>query len=88
MYGEAYLEVKNGMATRQRIISYGEGEINTLGVQNTTAKVTAYGEARVKLMVSDELKVTAYGEASVHYKGSPMVDRGIVIGEATIHQIN
>ncbi len=88
MYGECYLEVKNGNATRQRILSYGEGEINTFGVQNSTAKVTAYGEGRVKLNVSDELKVTAYGEASIHYKGSPMVNRGVVIGEASIHQVN
>lgn len=88
MYGESYLEVKKGNAKRQRIISYGEGEINTFGVQNATAKVTAYGEGRVRLKVSDELKVTAYGEATVHYKGSPMVNRGIVLGEATIHQVN
>ena len=88
MYGEAYLEVKEGNAKRQRIISYGEGEVNTYGVQNNTAKVTAYGEGRVKLKVSDELKVTAYGEATVHYKGSPMVNRGLVLGEATIHQVN
>jgi len=88
MYGESYLEVKKGNAKRQRIISYGEGDINTFGVQNATAKITAYGEGRVRLKVSDELKVTAYGEATVHYKGSPMVNRGLVIGEATIHQIN
>ncbi len=88
MYGESYLEVKEGNAKRQRIISYGEGEVNTYGVQNSTAKVTAYGEGRVKLKVSDELKVTAYGEATVHYKGSPMVNRGLVLGEATIHQVN
>ena len=88
MYGECYLEVKNGAANRQRIISYGESEANTFGVKNATAKVTAYGEARIKLNVRDELKVTAYGEASVHYKGSPMVNRGLVLGEATIHQVN
>ena len=68
--------------------AYGEGEINTLGVKNTSAKVTAYGEGKVRLNVSDDLKVTAYGDASIHYKGSPMVNRGIVIGEANIHQIN
>ena len=88
IYGEAYLEVKEGNARRQKIISYGEGEINTIGVQNTTAKVTAYGEGRVKLKVSEELKVTAYGEAKIQYKGSPTVNRGLVLGEASIHQIN
>lgn len=88
IYGEAYLEVKSGTATRQKITSYGEGEINTFGVQNTRAKVVAYGEGRVKLNVTDELKVTAYGEAKIHYKGSPMLNKGLVLGEATIHQIN
>lgn len=88
MYGEAYLEIKKGSAGRQKVLTYGEGEINTFGVQNETAKVTAYGEGKVKLKVSDELKVTAYGEASIHYQGSPMVNRGLVLGEATIHQIN
>lgn len=88
IYGEAYLEVKEGKASRQKIISYGEGEINTIGVQNTTAKITAYGEGEVKLKVSEELKVTAYGEAKIRYKGSPTVNRGLILGEASIHQIN
>lgn len=87
MYGESYLEVKKGNAHRERIISYGEGEINTVGVENNSAKITAYGEGHVKLNVKEALKVTAYGEASVHYKGSPMLQKGIVLGEATIHQI-
>ena len=88
VYGEAYLEVKEGHSSRQKIVTYGEGEINTLGVSNESAKVTAYGESRIRLAVSDDLKVTAYGEASVSYKGSPVVNKGIVIGEATIRQIN
>jgi hypothetical protein len=88
LYGEGYLEVEQGRAQRQKIVSYGESEVNTLGVNNTSAKVTAYGEGRVRLTVSDDLKVTAYGEASVHYKGNPTVNKGLVIGEARIHQMN
>ena len=88
IYGEAYLEVKEGNAQRQRLISYGDSEINTLGMDNNSAKVTAYGEGRIKLNVSDDLKITAYGEASIHYKGSPMINHGLIIGEARIHQIN
>lgn len=88
IYGEAYLEVKQGRADRQKVTSYGESEVNTLGVNNSTAKVTAYGEGNIKVNVSDELKITAYGEASIEYKGSPMVSHGIVLGEASIHQIN
>lgn len=88
IYGEAYLEVKEGTAERQRLISYGDSEVNTLGVNNNSAKVTAYGEGRIRLNVSDDLKITAYGEASIHYKGSPMLNHGLIIGEARIHQIN
>ena len=88
LYGEGYLEVEQGRAQSQKIVSYGESEVNTLGVNNSSAKVTAYGEGRVRLAVSDDLKVTAYGEASVHYKGNPTVNKGLVIGEARIHQMN
>ena len=88
LYGEGYLEVEQGSAQRQKIVSYGESEVNTLGVNNNSAKVTAYGEGRVRLAVSDDLKVTAYGEASVHYKGNPTVNKGLVIGEARIHKMN
>ncbi len=88
IYGEAYLEVKQGRADRQKVVSYGESEVNTLGVNNKTAKITAYGEGNIKLNVSDELKITAYGEASIEYKGSPMVSHGLVLGEASIHQIH
>ena len=88
IYGEAYVEVKQGRARRSKIVSYGESEVNTLGVANSNAKITAYGEGNIKVNVKDELKITAYGEASIEYKGSPMVSHGLVIGEASIHQIN
>lgn len=88
LYGDAYLEVQEGSAQRQKIVSYGESEVNTLGVNNESARITAYGEGRVRLAVSDDLKVTAYGEASVHYRGNPVVNKGIVIGEARIHRMN
>ena len=32
LYGEGYLEVEQGRAQRQKIVSYGESEVNTLGV--------------------------------------------------------
>ena len=88
IYGEGYLEVKEGKIEEQKIISYGESEVNMLGVNNEISRITAYGEGRVRLAVSDELKVTAYGEASIHYKGNPQVNKGIVLGEARIHQID
>jgi putative autotransporter adhesin-like protein len=88
IYGESVLELKNGSIGRQKITAYGETKVNTLGVKGTSAKITAYGEGSYRVKVSDHLKVTAYGEATVAYEGNPDVDRGIIIGEATIQRIN
>lgn len=88
IYGESYLELKDGTIENQKITAYGETKVNTLEVATNRAKITAYGEGSYRLNVSDRLKVTAFGEATIAYEGSPEVRRGIVIGEATIRQIN
>lgn len=88
VYGESYLEIRSGNITEQKYTAYGETKINTLGVNNSTTKLMAYGEGSFRVKVSDRLKVTAFGEATVAYEGSPEVDKGLVIGEATIHKIN
>ncbi len=88
IYGESYLEIKQGSIGRQKFVTYGESEINTLGVNNESAKITSYGESNVKLAVSKELKVTAYGEAVVKYKGSPEVNKGIILGDARIRKMD
>ena len=87
VYGESYLEIKNGNVNSQKFTAYGETKINTLGVSNKFTKIVAYGEGSYRINVSDRLKVTAYGEATVAYKGNPDIDKGIVIGEATIQKI-
>lgn len=88
MYGESYLEIKQGITSNQKYTVYGEGTINTLGMENKKTKITAYGEGSFRIKVSDRLKVTAYGEATVAYNGTPKVNKGIIIGETTIKQIN
>lgn len=87
IYGESYLEIKNGDVQRQVYRAYGESEVNTLEMGNTSTKITAYGESNFRVNVSDELKVTCYGEASINYKGDATVDKGIVIGEASVRKI-
>ncbi|TPN88010.1 head GIN domain-containing protein [Aquimarina algicola] len=88
MYGEGYLEIKEGMASKQKYTVYGEGEVNTLNMSNENTKITAYGEGNFRIKVSDQLKVTAFGEATVAYNGNPSISRGIVIGEATIQKMD
>lgn len=87
IYGESYLEVENGAVGYQKYTAYGESKVNTLAVNNSSAKITAYGESDFRVKVTDRLKVTCYGETHITYEGSPDVDRGIVIGEATIKKI-
>jgi len=88
IYGESFLEIKSGRINTQKFTAYGETKINALGVKNKYTKIVAYGEGSYRVNVSNRLKVTAYGEATIAYKGSPEVDKGIVIGEATIQRID
>ena len=87
IYGESYLEVQGGDVGRQVYRAYGESEVNTIEMENTSTKITAYGESNFRVNVSDRLKVTCYGETKINYKGDANVDKGIVIGEARIRKI-
>jgi len=88
VYGESYFEIKNGKIGKQKIVTYGESEINTINVDTETVKITAYGESDIKVHASKNIKITSYGEARIKYKGSPEIDKGIVIGDAIIKSIN
>ncbi|GAA3514288.1 hypothetical protein GCM10022393_30270 [Aquimarina addita] len=88
IYGESLLEIKKGTINKQKFTAYGESKINALGVNNNDTKITAFGAGSYRFNVSDQLKITAFGEAVVAFEGNPAIDKGIVIGEATIQQLN
>jgi len=87
IYGESYLEVEQGTVGYQKFTAYGQSKVNTLAIDNADTKILAYGESDFRVNVADRLKVTCYGETHVTYEGSPEIDRGIVVGEATIRKI-
>ncbi|MGB5555039.1 MAG: head GIN domain-containing protein, partial [Flavobacteriaceae bacterium] len=87
IYGESYLEIRGGKVGRQKYNAYGESEVNTLEMDNNSTKITAYGESNFRVKVDDRLKVSCYGETNINYTGNPEVDKGIVIGEASIRKI-
>lgn len=87
IYGESELIIKKGTADNQKLTLYGDSEVLVSNVKSKTAKIIAYGEGEVKVNVTERLKVTAYGEADIYYKGNPKIDKGIVIGEATIQSM-
>lgn len=87
IYGESYLEIESGSVSQQKYKAYGESEVNTLQMKNSFTKITAFGESEFRVRVSDKLKVTSYGEADIEFEGDPDVDKGLVLGEATIRKI-
>ena len=87
MYGESYLRIKAGEIGYQKYKCFGQSEVDALGVSNRTAKITSYGESEIRISVSDRLKVTSYGESEVNYRGNPSIDKGVVLGENSIHKI-
>ena len=87
MYGESYLRIKEGEIGYQKYKCFGQSEVDALGVSNRTAKITSYGESEIRISVSDRLKVTSYGESEVNYRGNPSIDKGVVLGENSIHKI-
>lgn len=87
IYGSSYLEINEGIVSRQVYRAYGESEVNTVGMKADETKITAYGENNFRVNVSDRLKVTCYGGTNVNYLGNPEVDKGLIFGEAKIRKI-
>ncbi len=88
IYGESYLEIKQGKIEKQKFTAYGESKVNTMNVESKETKLTAYGDGTFQFNVSEKLKITSYGEATINYSGSPTLNKGIVIGETKITNVN
>jgi hypothetical protein len=88
IYGESYLEIKQGKIETQKFTAYGESKVNTMNVESTETKLTAYGDGTFQFNVSEKLKITSYGEATINYSGNPTLNKGIVIGETKITNVN
>ncbi len=87
IYGSSYLEITDGAVNHQLYRAYGESEVNAMKLKNKSTKITAYGESNFRVKVSDRLKINCYGEATINYFGDPVVEKGVVIGEASIHKM-
>lgn len=88
IYGESYLEIKQGIIETQKFTAYGESKVNTMNVDNKETKLTAYGDGTFQFNVSEKLKITSYGEATINYSGNANLNKGIVIGETKITNVN
>jgi hypothetical protein len=88
LYGEGTLEIKAGSVKEQKYTCYGESKVNSLGINSSTGRLTAFGRAEFKLNVADRIKITSYGEAQLYYKGNPAIDRGLHFGEMVIDKMD
>jgi len=88
IYGEGSLKIKSGSVKEQDYTCYGEGRINSLAITGNTSHITAYGDADLKINVSDRIKITAFGDARVHYKGDPEIVKGLHIGDILVDRMD
>ena len=88
IYGEASLNLKAGSVKEQKYTCYGEGRINSLSIAGSSSRIIAYGDADLKINVSDRIRITAYGDATLHYKGNPEIVKGIHFGDMIIDKID
>ena len=88
IYGESYLEIQEGQITQQKFTAYGESKVNALNVESNETTLTAYGDGTFQFNVSEKLKITSYGEAVINYSGSAQVQKGLIIGNTKITNVN
>jgi hypothetical protein len=88
LYGNGKLEIKAGAIGEQHYTAYGESTVNTLAINNQVTKITAFGESRFRLHVSDALRIVCFGEASVAYTGDPVVYKWLHLGEVQVSKID
>jgi hypothetical protein len=50
IYGESSLDIRSGEINRQIYTCYGEGRVNSTAIAGRAAKVTAFGEAKLRYM--------------------------------------
>ncbi|MDN5202481.1 head GIN domain-containing protein [Fulvivirgaceae bacterium BMA10] len=87
LYGENLLEIKSGNAHQQVYKVYGSNVINTKKLNSRWTKASVFGESELAVNVSDVLRISAIGETEIYYKGSPEIQKGMIIGNTHFRRI-
>ena len=88
IYGDGSLDIRSGEVNSQHYTCYGDGKIDATAIAGQAAKVTAFGEAQVKVNVSQRIKITSFGEARIGYLGNPEIVKGIHFGGVNLQKID
>ncbi len=86
LYGENIMKVEEGEAGHVSYKLYGENKVDSRALEAVTSTTTIYGEGRVFLYASEELRINSIGEPSLHVSGSPIISKGIMIGNTSIRR--
>jgi hypothetical protein len=84
VFGANTIEVKSGSVDHQVYRLFGENQINTQNLSSNTANSRIYGTGRLLVNANDELKISAFGEPEIRLTGPASINKGIIIGEASI----
>jgi len=88
MFGESELTIHGGAVEYQKYTLYGENSIEATDLVSQHTQTNIYGESEISLHAEHELKVSAFGEGIVSYSGSPILNRGLIVGEPKIFSRN
>lgn len=86
LYGENTMNVDKGEAGHVSYKLYGENKVDSRALEAVTSSTTIYGEGRISLYASEELRINSIGEPSLHVSGSPIISKGIMIGNTSIRR--
>ncbi|MBX2916089.1 MAG: DUF2807 domain-containing protein [Cyclobacteriaceae bacterium] len=87
-YGENRIKIKAGSASTQRYVLYGENKIDSRNVNGHHISSSICGEGRLNINASDEVRINAIGEPEINVSGTSFINKGLVIGRASIHKEN
>jgi hypothetical protein len=88
IYGECSLDIRSGEVANQNYTCYGEGKINSTAITGQEARVTAFGDADLRVNVSDRIKITAFGDTKLRYMGNPDIVKGIQLGDVDLKRLD
>jgi hypothetical protein len=86
MYGDNTMKIREGEAGHVNYKLFGDNKIDSRGLQSVTSNTTIYGDGRVAMNVTEEVRFSSFGDPSLFVVGSPVISKGIIIGEADIRR--
>lgn len=83
LYGDMRLFL-SGEAFEQRWKVYGDAAVDAYSLRGEYGKVSLYGDSDLELDIRDELSLNMFGDGTVNYRGTPVIRRGLIFGDAAL----